>query len=227
MIEATNQRPDKLAQRIAERRAAAARESVSDGNWNRQMATSEDLAQSAERSGAESAIEQAKFDHIARGLAGAVVNANCDKIVWVSEAIASGENPITVARLLAALGLSNKELAAALGKSKAWVSKRLGLLEAPITVQRLIESGDLSESEYYNNRRNIQSGIKNTNGVLKYQRIPTIEISLDAARSLATILSNLAVVSGAAPIKLELDTNKKRIVNILNERAGEILKRFT
>lgn len=226
MIEGTNQRPDKLALRIAERRAAVARVSVSDGNWNRQIATSENFALSAERSGADSAIEQAKFDHIARGLAGAVVNANCDRIVWVSEAIASGENPITVARLLAALGLNNKELSAALGKSKAWVSKRLGLLEAPITVQRLIESGELSESEYYNNRKNIQSGIKNTDGVLMYQRVQTIEINLEAARSLAAILSNLAATSGATPIKLEPDTSKKQIASILNERAGEILKRF-
>jgi len=226
MIESTNQRPDKLALRIAERRAAVARESVSDGNWNRQIATSEDFARSGDRSGADSAIEQAKFDHIARGLAGAVVNANCDRIVWVSEAIASGENPLTVARLLAALGLNNKELSVALGKSKAWVSKRLGLLEAPIAVQRLIESGELAESEYYNNRKNIQSGIKNTNGVLKYQRSPTIEIRLDAARSLVAILSNLAATSGATPIKLDQDANKKQIVNVLNEHAGEILKRL-
>jgi hypothetical protein len=93
-------------------------------------------------------------------------------------------------------------------------------------VQRLIESGELSESEYYNNRKNIQSGIKNTDGVLKYQRVQTIEINLEAARSLAAILSNLAATSGATPIKLEPDTSKKQIASILNERAGEILKRF-
>ncbi len=224
MIGGANQKPDKLAQRIAARRAAVARESASDENLNRQMASGKDLARSGQQSEVDSALEQAKLDHIERGLDGAAVNANCDKIVWVSKAIASGENPITVARLLAALELTNKELSAALGKSKAWVSKRLGLLEAPIAVQRLIESGELSESEYYNNRRNIQSGIKNTNGMLKYQRIPTIEISLDAARSLAMILSDLAAVNGAAPIWVEPDTNKKRIVSILNERASEILK---
>lgn len=223
MIEGTNQKPDKLALRIAARRAAVFGKSVSDGNWNHKMPPSDDLGR-GERPAVDPALEQAKFDNIARGLAGAVVNANCDKIVWVSEAIASGENPITVARLLAALKLNNKELAAALGKSKAWVSKRLGLLDAPVAVQRLIESGELSESEYYNNRKNVQSGIKHTDGGLKYQRVPTAEISLEAARSLAMILSELAEVSGAAPIKLEVDTSKKKIVNVLNDRAHEILQ---
>lgn len=206
MIENTNQRPDKLAQRIAARRAIVA-QNVSDGNFS-QMGDFEDLAK------------------LAHSLAGAVINANCDRIVEVSEAIASGENPITIARLLAALKLNNKELSVALGKSKGWVSKRLGLLEAPIAVQRLIESGELSESEYYNNRKNVPSGIINTGGVLKYQRSPTIEISLDAARSIAMILSHLAAATGATPIKLEPDMSRKRIVSILNDRASELQKRL-
>jgi len=225
MIENTNQRPDKLAQRIAARRAIVTR-NVSDGNISGKMGDFEDLAKHGERPGADPEIEQMKFSKLARSLAGAVVNAKCDKIMEVSEAIASGENPITIARLLAALDLSNKELTEALGKSKAWVSKRLGLLDAPIAVQRLIESGELSESEYYNNRKNVPSGIKNTGGVLKYQRTPTIEISLDAARSIALILSHLAAATGATPIKLEPDTRKKRIVDILNDRAGELQKRL-
>jgi hypothetical protein len=223
MIESTNQRPDKLAQRIAARRAIVTR-NVSDGNISGQMGGFEDLAKHGERAGADPEIEQMKFSNLARSLAGAVVNANCDRIVEVSEAIASGENPITIARLLAELKLSNKELAAALGKGKSWVSKRLGLLDAPIAVQRLIELGELSESEYYNNRKNIPSGIKNTGGVLKYQRSPTIEISLDAARSIVMILSDIAAATGATPIKLEPDTSKKRIVDILNDRATEMLK---
>lgn len=224
MIEGTDQKPDKLALRIAARRAAVFGKSVSDGNWNQKMPPPDDLARLRERPADDPVLEQAKFDNIARGLAGAVVNVNCDKIVWVSEAIASGENPITVARLLAALKLNNKELAAALGKSKAWVSKRLGLLDAPVAVQCLIESGELSESEYYNNRKNVQSGIKHTDRGLKYQRVPTVEISLEAARSLAMILSELAEVSGAAPIKIAPDANKKRIVSLLHDRSGEILQ---
>lgn len=225
MIESTNQKSDKLTLRIAARRATVAR-NVSDGNFSGQMGDFEDLAKHVERLGADPEIEQMKFSNLAHSLAGAVVNANCDRIVKVSEAIASGENPITIARLLAELKLSNNELAAALGKGKSWVSKRLGLLEVPIAVQRLIESGELSESEYYNNRKNVPSGIKNSGGVLKYQRIQTIEISLDAARSLAMILSDIAAATGAMPIKLEPDTSKKRIVGILNDRASELQKRL-
>lgn len=225
MIENVNQRPDKLAQRIAARRVIVTR-NVSDGNISGQMGDLEDFAKHGERPGADPEIEQMRFSNLARSLAGAVINANCDRIVEVSEAIASGENPITIARLLAELKLSNKELAAALGKGKSWVSKRLGLLDAPIAVQRLIELGELSESEYYNNRRNVPSGIKNTGGVLKYQRSPTVEINLDAARSLVIILSDLAVTSGATPIRLAPDVSKKQIVNILNERASEIQKRL-
>lgn len=225
MIENTNQRPDKLAQRIAARRAIVTR-NVSDGNISGQMGYFEDLAKHGESPGADPEIEQIKFSNLARSLAGAVVNAKCDRIMEVSEAIASGENPITIARLLAALDLSNKELTEALGKSKAWVSKRLGLLEAPIAVQRLIESGELSESEYYNNRKNVPSGIKNAGGVLKYQRNPTVEISYEAARSIAMILSHLAAATGAKLIYLEPDTSKKRIVDILNDRASELQKRL-
>lgn len=225
MIENTIQRPDKLAQRIAARRAMVT-QNVSDGNFLGQTGNFEEVAKPGERPGADPEIEQVRFSNLARSLAGAVVNANCDRIVEVSEAIASGENPITIARLLAALKLNNKELSAALGKSKAWVSKRLRLLEAPAAVQRLIESGELSESEYYNNRKNVPSGIKSTGGVLKYQRRPTVEISLDAARSIAMILSHLAEATGATPIKLEPETCKKRIVSILNDRASELQERL-
>jgi hypothetical protein len=225
MIESINQTTDKLAQRIAARRAVVTL-GVPNGNFLDEREKHEDFVTPRERPDTDSLIEQAKFDNIARSLAGAVVNANCDRIVEVSEAIASGENPVTIARLLAELKLSRKELAAALGKGKSWVSKRLGLLAAPIEVQRLIESGELSESEYYNNRRNVPSGIKKTGGELKYQRSPTIEINLDAARSIAMILSHLAAAAGAIPIKLEPDTSKKRIVGILNERATEIQKRL-
>lgn len=142
------------------------------------------------------------------------------------EAMEAGQNPMAVARLLGEAvgqGVKNKDLAAALDKSEPWLSKRLGLLSAPVAVQRLIESGELSESEYHNNRKNIKSGIKHSAGALKYQRMPTITINIEAARSLAAILQLLAEKNGVAPIKLTTDASKKELTSILNYRAGEIL----
>jgi hypothetical protein len=141
------------------------------------------------------------------------------------DAMEAGQNPMVVARLLGEVvgrGVKNKDLAAALAKSEPWVSKRLGLLSAPVAVQRLIESGELAESEYHNNRKNIKTGIKTSAGALKYQRMPTITISIASARSLAAILRVLAQKTGAAPIVLEADASKKEITSILNFRAGEI-----
>lgn len=147
-------------------------------------------------------------------------------ITRVREAMEAGQNPMAVARLLGEVvrrGVKNKGLAAALRKSEPWLSKRLGLLSAPVAVQRLIESGDLAESEYHNNRKNIKSGIKHSAGALKYQRMPTITIGIEAARSLAAILRELAEEHGVAPVKFEPGSNKKELTSILNYRAGEIL----
>lgn len=150
--------------------------------------------------------------------------ANSEQIEAVRAAMQTGANPMTIARLLGGIvgqGMQHKRLAAALHKSGPWLSKRLALLNAPIDVQRLIERGALAESEYHNNRPHIASRIKGSAGALKYQRMPTITISIEAARSLAAILQVLANQHGAAPIRLDLDS-KKTLTAILNIRAGEI-----
>lgn len=140
-------------------------------------------------------------------------------------AIAAGDNPIKIARMLTAIlaaEVTRKELNVRLGKSDAWLSKRLGLLNAPKDIQRLIEEGELTESEYYDNRQNVKAGIHGRGESLRYQRMPTVTISIEAAKALASILQDLAAQLGAAPIRFDEKSNKKELTGILNQRAGEI-----
>ena len=140
-------------------------------------------------------------------------------------AIVAGDNPLKIARMLTAIlagEVKRKELIVHLGKSDAWLSKRLGLLNAPKDIQRLIEAGELTESEYYDNRQNIKAGIRGSGNTLCYQRMPTVTISIEAARAVASILQDLATQLGAAPIRFDEKSNKKDITGILNQRAGEI-----
>ena len=140
-------------------------------------------------------------------------------------AIAAGDNPIKIARMLTAIlagEVKRKELTVRLCKSDAWLSKRLGLLNAPKDIQRLIEEGELTESEYYDNRQNVKAGIHGRGESLRYQRMPTVTISIEAAKAVASILQDLATQLGAAPIRFDEKSNKKDITGILNQRAGEI-----
>lgn len=140
-------------------------------------------------------------------------------------AIAAGDNPLKIARMLTAIlagEVKRKEVIVHLGKSDAWLSKRLGLLNAPKDIQRLIEAGELTESEYYDNRQNISAGIHGRGDALRYKRMPTVTISIEAAKAVASILQDLATQLGAAPIRFDEKSNKKDITGILNQRAGEI-----
>ena len=190
---------DRLAERIAARRAEAARaEQQAQGVPEANPATSE-----------------------------TGVNLTLGtKITEAREAIAAGVNPMKVARLLSgivSLGMAQKDLAVALGVNKSWLSKRLGLLVAPVKVQQLIESGGLSESEYHNNK-NVALQIKSRAGMLEYQRMPQVTINIEAAKSLASILQILADRHGATPINFKPAVSKKDITSILTYRAGDILE---
>lgn len=143
----------------------------------------------------------------------------------VINAIAAGDKPLKIARMLMAIlagGVKRKELTVRLGKSDAWLSKRLGLLNAPKDIQRLIEAGELTESDYYDNRQNVNAGILGRGDSLRYKRMPTVTISIEAAKAVASILQDLATQLGAAPIRFDEKSNKKDITGILNQRAGEI-----
>ncbi len=190
---------DRLAERIAARRAEAARaEQQAQGVHEAIPATSETGVNLTLRT----------------------------KITEAREAIAAGVNSMKVARLLSgivSLGMAQKDLAVALSVNKSWLSKRLGLLVAPVKVQQLIESGGLSESEYHNNK-NVALQIKGRAGMLEYQRMPQVTINIEAAKSLASILQILADRHGATPINFKPAVSKKDITSILTYRAGDILE---
>lgn len=157
---------------------------------------------------------------------GSAANPELEKALSEAiQAIAAAGNPIKIARMLSAIlagGVKRKALIKRINKSEAWLSKRLGLLNADKDIQRLIEAGELTESEYYDNRHNVAAGIKGRGNSLRYQRMPTISIGIEAARALAAILQELAAQQGAAPIRLDANTSKKDLTGILNQRAGEI-----
>ena len=202
--------PDKLAQRIEARRKAARLETEAVPALPVEAATDATVAQDKEQFLSETASKP---------------NETIPEIAEAINAIASGANPLVVARLLSAVlatGMKRRELIDKIRKSEGWLSKRLGLLNAPKDMQRLIEAGQLSESEYYDNRQNVKAGMRGRGESLQYQRMPTVTINIEAARALAAILKDLAAQHEAAPIRLDADTSKKDLTSILNMRAGEI-----
>lgn len=218
---------DRLAERIAARRAEAARaEQQAQGVHEANPATSE--------TGANPTYALPQAQPRPNEIKKTPVTASHPpldptletKIKEVRQAIAAGVNPMKVARLLSgivSLGMAQKDLAAALGVNKSWLSKRLGLLVAPIKVQQLIESGGLSESEYHNNK-NAALQIKGRAGMLEYQRMPQVTINIEAAKSLVAILQILADRHGATPINFKPAGSKKDITSILTYRAGDVLE---
>lgn len=214
---------DKLAERIAARRAEMARaEQLVQGVREANPVTSETGVNPTYALPKANEIKEAPVTASQPPLDSTLET----KIRQAREAIAAGVNPMKVARLLSgivSLGMAQKDLAAALGVNKSWLSKRLGLLVAPIKVQQLIESGGLSESEYHNNK-SVALQIKGRAGMLEYQRMPQVTINIEAARSLVAILQKLADRHGATPINVKPASSKKDITSILTYRAGDILE---
>lgn len=135
------------------------------------------------------------------------------------------DRPVERARRLAqymAEGLSQGDLALALGVQQPWVSKRVALAKAPIEVLQQIEAGTITENYYYNNRAEIEMQlVGQSRRPLRERPIP-VTISLDTARALAEILATLAVQHQAVPIRLDDKATKNEVAEILNLRAGEI-----
>ncbi len=151
-----------------------------------------------------------------------------EMIAWVIAAMDQKTNPMPIARKLGeirATGLKNKQLAHELHRSEAWVSKRLRLLTAPEDVQQQIESGVLSEFQFHHHRAHVeaQAGRKKRQ-TLRYARMPSITIEIEAARALAGILKKLALDHGLNPITLDPGPTKKELIQVLNRRAHDIFR---
>jgi hypothetical protein len=209
---------DKLAERIAERRARAA------AAGSLQSAAAGIPQPYLVSDGPETAVSTESSEKFPSEI---LFVSQLAVVIEAKSAVASGENAVHLARRLSLIvkgGVSQRDLAAALGKSKSWVSKRIGLLRAPDAVRRLIETGQLSESDYYDNHKNVLSGIKDAAGGLEYQRVQTVRIKFEAARLLALMLRDLAERNRAAPVLVRDWGNKKQIESILNARSAELLK---
>jgi hypothetical protein len=153
-----------------------------------------------------------------------------EKLANLIAAMERGENPLVVARLIADIlagEVKNITLAHELKVSPPWVSKRLSLLSAPQEVQKLIEAGSISETEYYNNREHVEKQVNKKNGHrLKYQRMPTVTISIEAAQTLAELLQKITIREKLSPIKLDKNATKKELTSILNFRTSEITRAY-
>jgi ParB/RepB/Spo0J family partition protein len=136
--------------------------------------------------------------------------------------------PLELAEELGALkhdyGLSNNELAELLHLSKGWVSKKLSLLEAPAEVRARIARGELSETEYYNNKAQVMATVEASarGGAKGEVRTPMVSIPMDVAIELAELLRDLATDHGANPISISEKPTKKELIAIMTTRAREI-----
>ena len=169
------------------------------------------------------------------------------RLVQLTENLQREEyEPLELAREFAAMkidfGWVNREIAEHLHISESWVSKRLALLDAPQEIQDLIERGELSESEYHNNKSVVEAKVaalsaapelaeqsKSTPATsIKSKlrgadvRTTMVSIPMDAALELAALLQALAVQKAANPIELSDEPTKKELVAILTSRASEL-----
>lgn len=135
------------------------------------------------------------------------------------------DRPVMRARRLAqyvAEGVTQGDIALALGVQQPWVSKRLALIQAPPEVLQQIEAGTLTENHYYNNRTEIELQLTGAlSRPLRDRPIP-LTITLETGRALAEILVELAKRHEAVPIRLDDKAGKKEIAEILNLRAPEL-----
>jgi len=147
------------------------------------------------------------------------------EITCISEALDRGDNPIAIARLLLiameSCRVSGKELSALISKSEGWISKTIALLKAPADIQQQLEDKLITQSDYAKSLERRPRAIEGV-GRIDYQRMPTVIIGIEAARSLAFILQILADNHATTPIKVDANTTKKDLSNILNLRSAEI-----
>ena len=147
--------------------------------------------------------------------------------------------PMELAREFALLerehGLKKKDIAKLLHCSESWVYKKLSLLEAPQQVQDLIERGELSESEYYNNRVSIEAKINSLHNSAPSDeaprsdtkppradvRTPMLSIPVDVALALAKWIKDEAQSRGVNPVELGDKPTKKELAAILS-RVSEL-----
>lgn len=137
------------------------------------------------------------------------------------------DRPVLRARRLAqyvAEGLSQGDIALALGVQQPWVSKRIALSRAPVEVLQQIEAGAITEHQYYSNRAEIEMRLAGASQRPPHQRPIPLTITLDTGRALAELLALLAEQRKLTPIRLDANAGKTEVAAVLNLRARELLE---
>jgi len=197
----SDKRPDPLAERIRQRRAAA----------TGVPAKSPEVALCAARAEAPSTLVALKTAiDAARGRPLEVARL-------LAEAEARGHKPVDIAE--------------ALGVARTWVAKRLSLSRAPPDVRAAIEAGTLGETAYYNHRGKVaqelhreaqdQGRKRRRRQGAPYARHPKVALSEPAGRAAAHLLAHLAFTLNLAPIDVDA-ASLRALRAILELRAPEL-----
>lgn len=127
-------------------------------------------------------------------------------------------------------GLTVEQIARRIGKSKGFVSKYINLLHAPDEVKQAIESGNVSATDWFNNKalvtQQLKQGPAGAPPPKVNKRHATMPVSLDIAKDVARILQTLSREKGLANIDVDLSgsVTKKQLQAILTSRTNEVLE---
>lgn len=173
-----------------------------------------------------------KRDTIAARIAEDAEDAKKIRLLQLSENVQREDyEPLELARemadMKAAYGWKNVTIAQQLHCSEGWVSKKLSLLDAPLEVQERIAAGDLSETEYFNNKTMVVAKVQQVVAGAKLKgadvRTPMLSVSVDTAKDIAKLLQKIATVHGANPVEIGRDAKKKDLLAIL-QRTKELTR---
>jgi len=149
-----------------------------------------------------------------------------DKKVEIRREIESlKDRPVDRARKLAhyfASGISQGEIASALGVGQPWVSKRIALTQASKDVLQQIESGALSETGYYTKRGELGTGLNGGAQLSKRKRPGTVHITIDAGRAVVAIFEYIARKLNASPIPMDSLDDSRLLSLVIDMRASEL-----
>ena len=127
-------------------------------------------------------------------------------------------------------GMTVEQIARRIGKSKGFVSKYINLFHAPVEVKQAIDSGNVSASDWFNNKslftQQLKQGSAGASPPKVNKRHATVPVSLDIAMDVVRILQTLSRQKGLANIDVDLSgaVTKKQLQAILTSRTNEVLE---
>lgn len=170
------------------------------------------------------------LDTIAARVADRVEDEQRVRIIQLTENVQREDlEPLDLAREIATLkeayGWTNRAIAERLAVHESWISKKLSLLDAPEEVRARIAAGELSETEYYNNKSAaVEKAKRPASEKSDDVRTPMVSITLSTATTLAELLKVLAEKHGGNPVSLGAKPTKKEVIAVLTTRAKDLLR---